>query len=354
MDINNILKIKTCTGCGSCIHHCPVMAIQMNLDVEGFLAPQVNMALCTECGNCLIYCPVMQTDKGTPCNDTCIAINAPDSYRSKSASGGIFPYIAEAFINNGGYISGAVYKDTLSEGVAKVEHIVSNKPEDLERMRSSKYVQSDTHLVYPEIKKLLDKNIPVFFSGCACQNAGLKAFLGKDYPYLFTADVICYGTPSPKVFSNYIKYFYYRYGPIEEIDFRKKSEFGWDTGMYIKFKSGHVISEGPENPYLKGFLEGWFMRKCCHTCDFKSEKYSDITIGDFWGIDKLNPSLSDKKGTSYVEINTEKGKLLYDRILSNIENQETYPVEAAIRENDCLRKPLPETEKRSIFFEHYI
>ena len=81
-----------------------------------------------------------------------------------------------------------------------VEHILIKDKGELYKLRGSKYVQSNTKNVYPEIQKLLKNNVPVLFSGCPCQVAGLYAYLGKYYEQLYTAYLICHGVPSLKVY----------------------------------------------------------------------------------------------------------------------------------------------------------
>ena len=349
----NVTGVLDCVGCGSCSHRCPCNAITIDYNDEGFLYPTVDTNSCINCGQCLEYCPTQNKLDSTPCQDKCLAIMADDNYREKSSSGGIFPLIGEFFINSGGYVSGAVFEDGLNQGHVHVKHIISNSLEDLNKMRSSKYVQSDTSEVYPIIEQLLLSGSNVFFTGCVCQIAGLKAFLKKDYPNLYTADVVCHGSPSPGVFNNYINELFTKHGSIDEINFRKKSEFGWQTGLYVKYKNGDVLSNKLENIYLTGFLKNWFLRKTCYDCQFKSRKYSDITLGDFWGIETYDKKLNDNKGTSFVEINTRKGVALYQTLLSNVENKLFMPTEYSIKYNPCIRESVPKNKFREYFFNSW-
>lgn len=281
--------------------------------------------------------------------NTCIAINCPDFYREKSASGGVFPYIAEHVVNAGGYVSGAIYNNTFTG----VYHTIASQWSEIQPMRSSKYVQSHASLAFRKIAQLLNQNKIVLFTGCACQCAALKKYLKDKAPLdkLLTLDIICYGTPDPKVYSSYINSLIEQHGPVQEVDFRKKSHFGWNCGLYIKFINGHIHSCGSSDPYLKGFLDGYIMCKGCHKCKFKTNKYSDLTIGDFWGIEEIDPSLSDKKGTSLIEINTEKGQKLFDEIFKNVSTQSTQPITYAIKNNLALRYSLPEHPFRKTFFK---
>ena len=281
--------------------------------------------------------------------DTCIAINCPDSYREKSASGGVFPYIAKQVLQSGGYVVGALYDDSHT----KVYHAVTNQWSVVQLMRSSKYVHSNATKLFSKIAELLQQDKTVLFTGCACQCAVLKSYLkGKvSLNKLITIDVICYGTPEPSVYASYINSLTTQFGPIYDVDFRRKSEFGWDCGFFVEFASKKTISEGAENPYLKGFLDGYIMCSFCHNCRFKSAKYSDLTIGDFWGIETANPDLADGKGTSLIEINTPRGQALFDQMLGDIPTQSVHPIEPAIANNLALRQPMPEHPQRKRFFE---
>ena len=281
--------------------------------------------------------------------ETCIAINCPDSYREKSASGGVFPYMAEQVIQSGGYVAGAIYDDTHTE----VYHVVTNQLAVVQLMRSSKYVHSNATKSFSKIEDILKEDKTVLFTGCACQCAVLKSYLkGKvSLNKLITMDVICYGTPEPRVYTSYINSLIQQHGPVVNVDFRKKSQFGWNCGLYVVFEDGQTMSEGEANPYLKGFLDGYIMCSFCHNCRFKSAKYSDLTIGDFWGIENTNPDLADGKGTSLIEINTTRGHALYEQMLGDVPDQSVHPIGPAIENNLALRQPLPEHPQRKRFFE---
>ena len=170
-----ILGKGDCCGCQSCYNICPVEAIEMKPDTEGYLYPSVDNDKCIQCGKCQKHCPAIQVqyDNRIP---ECYAVMAEDELRAKSASGAMFPLLADYVLSKQGYVCGAAYMEDLS-----VEHILIKDKGELYKLRGSKYVQSNTKNVYPEIQKLLKNNVPVLFSGCPCQVAGLYAYLGKDY-----------------------------------------------------------------------------------------------------------------------------------------------------------------------------
>ena len=342
----DISGVQNCVGCSSCYHHCPVNAISMVINQEGFITPEINAKKCIKCGRCLQVCPTQIDINSTKLPQICYAAQAKDSIRMQSSSGGIFNLLANYFIGKQGYVVGAVYDNDLH-----VKHIAGNCEKDIQRMQTSKYVQSDITDVLPVIKEKLEKNIPVLFTGCVCQVAAVKAYLSKKYENLYTIDVVCHGIPSIKAYRQYLYDLQKAGGSIEEINFRKKSALGWKTGGYAKYKSGKEYIARTQDSFLMGFLQNWYLRESCYTCEFKDKKYSDITLGDFWGIQQLVPDFEDGKGTSYISINTGKGFELYKGIQSNIEKMKTLKNESAIVYNPSIKFASERPKMRDIFFK---
>lgn len=313
-DAPNVSGVKDCVGCGSCCGSCPEGAVTMAYGKEGFLHPQVDETLCTQCGLCLAACPTQQTLPDAPAPHAYLAAQAADDVRAEASSGGVFPLLAQHILRDGGYVAGAVFDGDFSA----VRHIVSNKPEDILAMRTSKYLQSSTVDVYPQVRLLLEQGRTVLFSGTACQVAGLLAFLRKPYDNLYTVDVVCHGVPSPGVYAHYLKEFQRPGDPIVEVNFRKKETFGWSAGFYIRYASGKVYAPTQTDLYTLCFLSNWILRESCYHCAFKGMKYSDLTIADFWGIQQLDRQFQDGKGTSLLTINTERGQRLYQLIESDL------------------------------------
>ena len=348
-DAPNISGVRDCVGCGSCQGKCPTSAISMELNEEGFLYPKVDNSLCTRCGSCLKVCPTQRELSAVPVPNTCYALQAADDVRMKASSGGVFPLLAQAILEDGGYIAGAVFDEDFV-----VHHIVSNRPEDVRAMQTSKYVQSCTAEVYPGVKRLLDEGKTVLFTGTACQVAGLSAFLGKEYDNLYTMDVVCHGVPSPGVFAHYLEEFKRRGGPITEVNFRKKELFGWRASLYIKTESGQTNLTGQSDWYMVCFQSDWILRESCYDCQFKGMKYSDLTVADFWGIQALEPRFEDGKGSSYLTANTEKGQRLYRRIESYLKKIERFGRESRkvlCAANPSIRNSVSKPKFRDLFFK---
>lgn len=296
-----------CYGCGACENICPFGAIRMCEDESGFLHPEIDAAKCTDCGKCLGVCPRLNgTYKNAP-EPECMAAWASDEIRKECASGGIFSAIAGAFLEKGGWVAGAVWEDEF-----RVRHILTNSSEELKRIAGSKYVQSNIKGVYREIGEKLQAGQRVLFSGCPCQVAGLYAFLGKDYENLYTVDLVCHGVPSSKILTKYLQDCH-DYDEIEKVDFRDKSFFGWASEMNIYFKDSRepFRERARQNPFYNAFLWNMCLNKTCESCQFsKLPRQGDVSIGDFWDIEKYDVKLNDGKGTSLVLINNEKGRNL--------------------------------------------
>ncbi len=303
--INNI-----CTGCSACFNACPQSAITMRENNEGFNEPVINENKCTDCGLCAKICPVLNSKYENNKNPDCYAFMATDEIRANSASGGAFPVLAYEFVKNGGYVSGAIWDKDWS-----VKHIVSNKINDIEKMRSSKYLQSNVGNCYKEIKDLLLDNKKVLFTGTPCQVAGIKAYLNKDYSNLYCVDIVCHGVPSFKVFKKYLEE-NYKTDEIKHIDFRKKEPNGWGSAiLYIESNCKKYRIPWKKDAYYTLFLKNLTLRKSCTDCKFsKLPRQGDVTIGDFWGI---NERYNDKLGTSVVTINNSKGRFLFKILNKN-------------------------------------
>jgi len=343
---------EQCTGCGACYNKCPKDAIKMEYDSEGFLFPIVNDTICIDCGLCLKSCPVNTPEYKNIPDPDCYAMWADDEIRAKSSSGGMFTVLAEFVLEQNGYVCGAAYTDDYTA----VEHIIVSDKKGLEKLRGSKYVQSNTGKVYSEIKNLLDADKYVLFTGCPCQVAGLNAFLEKQYKKLITVDIVCHGAPSPVAYKKYLDS--RKKGRIiEKVNFRDKTIYGWGTPAYINFADGTIYcNDCFKDLWYRGFLNGLNTRYSCSTCKYASPKrIGDITLGDFWGVSELNPEYDDKKGTGLIFLNTEKGKRFTEAIENKFKLFEkveyTQITELAKRRNGQLLAPRKNHWARKRFFE---
>ena len=304
------LERDKCTGCYSCYNACKLNAIEICENDEGFIFPFIDEQKCVWCGKCADSCPVLNIDYSNNKTPDLYAVRADDAIRAVSSSGGIFTVLAEEILDRAGYVCGAAFDDELN-----LNHIIVNSELGLAKLRGSKYVQSNIGKVYAEIEKLLKRGDPVLFTGTPCQVAGLKAYLGKDYKELYTVDIICHGVPSQRIFHKYLE----GVQPekiVKEVRFRDK-RFGWSCQKIciINSDGSEYVDDSKTDVYLRGFFNNAILRKSCSDCPFAEfPRQGDISIGDFWGISKLDKSQYDKKGTSLVYVNSKKGKRLFESI----------------------------------------
>jgi coenzyme F420-reducing hydrogenase beta subunit len=277
---------------------------------EGFLYPSIDVQNCINCGLCTKTCMVDVKSEAVFEKKAYAMSNKDDAVRNDSSSGGVFTLIAEYVISNGGVVYGAAFDEQYN-----VEHIRISKQSDIWRVRSSKYVQSRIGDCYIQAKKDLDAGLKVLFTGTPCQIAGLKGYLKKDYDNLLCQDVMCHGVPSPKLWRKYLSEL--NIGKICNISFRDKIT-GWSQySVRIEGKEGLLREQFYKNAYMKAFLEDIVLRMSCHNCNYKNLNYfSDITLADFWGLDKAYPELDDNRGVSLAIVNSSKGLQIIKEIAS--------------------------------------
>lgn len=343
----NIKEKSKCTGCGACKCSCPQMCIAMVEDSEGFLYPKVDEKLCVHCGKCDGVCPVLNNSPNNTADKAYSARALEKDVQLKSSSGGVFYYLAVNCIKIGSVFAAAFDDEFV------LRHSEVPNTEELEKYLGSKYVQSDLGDTFILIKEKLENNELVLFAGTPCQIAGLKNYLGREYDKLITVDFICHGVPSPLVFRKYINYIC-EGNPkkIESILFRDKTD-GWENFSFrINFRDGNpIITNKNEDLYMRAFFDNVFLRPSCYDCNFKTvKKYSDITLGDFWGVKKYNELLYDKDGVSIVLINSKNGQSAFDSYCENMHcsNINTDDVK---RLNSAFLESAKPSNTRKMFFK---
>ena len=317
-------KKENCCGCSACVSACPIHCISMVLDEEGFLYPSSDDR-CIHCGKCVKLCP---RNNSLTRPESCIikaygANHNNDKIRYKSSSGGVFYELCAYVLSNHGTVCAPRF-----DSDQKVHHVIIDKAVDIESIIGSKYVQSSlSKEIYKSIKTRLINGELVMFSGTPCQCKALRCYLEKDYDNLIIQDVICHGVIPYCYWNSYISKIS-KGNPrgITKINFRDKKA-GWNNyALNIEFLGRHSYRKrATDDPMMKLYNANYLLKNCCYLCGCKSEGfYSDITLGDLWGISTIAPELSDNKGTTCVLTHTPKGDYLFDRIkssffLSNIE-----------------------------------
>lgn len=345
-----MIEIRTkedCCGCYACYNICPKECITMESDNEGFWYPKIDKNKCIDCNLCEKVCPIINPVKRANSKKIAYAgMNKDDQIRVKSSSGGIFSILAEYIIKNNGIIYGASFDENFN---IKHKRILCNT--DLDLLRGSKYVQSSIGDIYKQVKSDLESNRQVLFTGTPCQVEGLRSYLRKEYVNLITMDFICHGVPSPLVWKKYLEEMKKsKQENIKNIYFRNK-DIGWKVfSLKIIFDEKIYINNLSKDLFMKGFLQDVYLRPSCYSCKFKKiNRVSDITVADFWGIEKVLPKMDDDKGTSLIVIHSEKGKQLFDELSEKMILNEVN-LNEAIKYNSSMIKSVKYNEKRNSFF----
>lgn len=352
----NITRKEDCTGCGACVDCCPTSAIHWHTDIEGFWQAEVDHQKCIDCGLCLKVCPLLNADKLNEYNsefgmpEVLASYNSNQEIRHISTSGGVFSAMAEKVLSEGGFIGGAVW--TADFGA---EHILSDKYEDLQRIRGSKYFQSDATGIYRKVRDALKTGRKVLICGTPCQMAGLRTFLRRDYDNLLIVDFVCGNINSPKLFHKYVESLEAKYGS-KMISYHPKNKDygGWHNFAFkATFANGATyVRNRTKDPFTRCFIGTHLgSRPCCFECKFKKlPRVADITIGDFWGIEKVDPEWDSPMGTSLVMLNNDKGKTFYESLGDTVASK-TEPLEGAVEGNPhILHNSRPTATNREEFY----
>lgn len=309
-----VLDKSRCSGCSACMNICPQKCIQMEYDNEGFYYPMIDNSMCIGCNMCDKVCPYNNSYENRSTNMVVYGCNNnDDDARRISTSGGMFAAIAEYILSLDGVVFGATYDENM--------HVVHGKAETIDEVRKlqgSKYVQSELGNIFLNVSDLLNCGRYVFFTGTPCQVEGLYYYLkGRDISKLITADIKCYGVPSSKLFDKFQEYLNSLFeSKVKNFYFRDK-KYGY-SGVNVK-----VVLENGRNiedklvikTYSKTMFSKIGLRRSCYNCDFiVRNKIADFTLGDMWNIKDFDKQLDDEKGTTCVEINTNKGIEIFNEI----------------------------------------
>lgn len=344
----NIINKEDCCGCTACASVCPSNAITMIPDSLGFKYPIVDKDICINCGLCNKICDFNKSEKLLSINPVEIKAfggrHRDIKELESSQSGAAFIALAEAFIKN---YKGIVYGVKLGEDFV-VRHSCATKRSEIDSFKGSKYVQSELDGIFCLIKKDLLRGHNVLFVGTPCQVAGLKNFLPKRlHNLIFFVDIICHGVSGPKFFEDYLMWARNRYGyNFQKFNFRDK-RYGWHScneTFYYDNKETCIVSE------FKIYRE-LYIRKSCYVCKYSTiDRVSDITIGDYWGLEEKTRQFADNKGCSLVLCNTLRGKTLFDLSEPYFDSFET-KLEDCLQPN--LKEPTPRQKLRDKFEYDY-
>lgn len=347
---------QDCCGCEACVQVCPVHCISFKVDNEGFYYPTVDTSLCINCNRCNNTCPVVNQTVSSFSEKVYAVQNPDEQIRKQSSSGGIFSLLATIIIQNGGVVFGARFDKNWN-----VVHDFTDTLAGLRAFRGSKYVQSRIGNAYQLAEQYLKEGRKVMFSGTSCQIAGLKKFLRKEYDNLLAVDIICHGVPSPLAWQKFLDDSLSRSDCRKEnlrsFSFRDK-RFGWKDYQttYTVFSEACSNKDSflsyslkyNENSYMQAFLNDYILRPSCYHCPAKNGKScSDITLGDFWGINYLAPELDDDKGCSLLVINRKSAEKWIKGYLLLLHQ---FPLKEVIPYNPSLKNSVKAHVNRSYFF----
>lgn len=347
------LNKQECTGCRLCGDSCPKHAIAFQEDSEGFFYPVVDDAVCINCGLCVKSCPALHIDKYGRAKESYAVRAVEDTKREAGSSGGFFGLLAENVLNEGGRVWGAAFDDNL-----KLVHRKADNLQELAPLLKSKYIQSDLTGVYAQIKRDIREGVKTLFCGSPCQVNALKNYIGKETDNLITVDFVCHGVPNQRLFDMSIRWYEEKHHTkVEWFQFRYK-------GKDVKHPQSFALRHEGESkvrvglhyqfPYYFGFQKYMTLRPSCYQCKWAcGERAGDITLGDYWGIEKFVPQWSAKDGVSMILCNTKKGEALLN--LLSTENKimtHTLSLDNAVECNGCLQGASPMKAEREAFFKH--
>ena len=344
-------KKEQCCGCSACAQVCPKGAIAMVADEEGFLYPSIDAEKCVECGLCKKICAFQKERPALEAEPLVYAVKASDEIREQSSSGGAFTALSDCILKRGGVVYGSAFDEHL-----KAVQIRAETEGERDRCRGSKYSQSEMGDIFPKVKEDLKAGREVLFTGTTCQTAALREYLSKENTEnLYTADIICHGTPSPKLFQEYIGHIEKVRGKKIAAYYHRPKDLGWRGGEKLiytdgKAESGTTLIDAWRNIFYGDLA----LRPSCYECRYASPcRPSDITIADFWGIDEYAPAFNDGKGVSLVLISSEKGKSLFEECKPALAFTEKKMEEAVVK-NPNLQNSTKYPKGREEFWQIYL
>lgn len=334
-----------CTGCGVCKNACKRGALELHEDKEGFYYPKIDNAKCINCNACERVCPANATEVKYEDTKAFYAFAKDENVCKNSSSGGLFTLLAAEILQRGGTVFGVGFDSEFC-----VCHQRIDRAEDIVRLCTSKYVQSDTGTTFREAESLLKEGKTVLFAGTPCQIAGLKKYLKTDYENLYTQDIICHGVPSPKIWEKYLREMH-NGKEICAISFRDKT-LGWnDFSMKVSYADGTAYRElATKDPFERAFLANLILRPSCYQCQYKTvSRISDITLADYWGVELVHPELKEQQGVSLVLTHTEKGEQLLNAVREKATVAPT-DLDRATKMNHATTNSVGWHPKRETFF----
>ncbi len=301
---DNVLRDRTlCCGCSACEAACPVGAIEIGLDEEGFWSARVDESACISCGKCRKVCPFIVRASEIAIGEGCLysyKSGDPDRLRS-SSSGGAAAALAERASSNGAAVLGCAFD--VEEHGPKHCLVEPGDVAGLAALAGSKYMQSR---MSPALARSEKYEGPLVVTGTPCQVAGARNLLSGRENVLYI-DLICHGVPSRNLYMRYLDWLHRKHGLEPEgtrTEFRYKPR-GWrERYIYSTDGEHEACLHQRRDPYFLLFEAGQCYAKCCYECPWRSASAADVRLGDYWG-----PRFEkDGTGVSMVLAMTERGR----------------------------------------------
>lgn len=271
------------------------------------------------------------------------AVKLKDSQKLEhSSSGGAFTAISDVFLSCGEAVVSPVY----NYETCQTEFVLYDTTKVRDEARGSKYMQSYPLDIFQESETWLkNNNGNLLFVGVGCQADGFRRFMELRglRNRVTIVGIICHGSSSPKIWKDYVR----GKSNLANLNFRDKRD-GWHKPV------AHVDINGKEKSiqdYLTLFYNRCALRPSCYQCPYATtEREVDLTIGDFWGVEKVLPDFNINGGVSLVLVHTEKGQEVFEKAKDSVYWKES-------NTKDCLQpnliKPTERSPRRDEFWSDY-
>ena len=352
--MNNILdengRVNSCTGCGMCSAVCPVDAIEIKLNADGFYRPVVNETKCISCGICKksCYCYEDRYDSEEPkFTPVCYsAKNKNEEELKQASSGAVSIELMRKCLELGYQVVGVAYDYKTDTAVTKI----ARTEEELQEFRGSKYFQSNTEEALKRLVKDHSDTKYAFF-GTPCQIYAVSKYcdLKNCRDRFLLVDIFCHGCPSIHLWKKYLESQKKQHAveTFDQIRFRSKT-YGWHEYCIDFLKgSNEYASEKYNDPFFEMFFDKDIMNEACYACKARSSvSKTDIRIGDFWGWQYD----LDVQGVSAVIVNSEKGNELFEQVKDKFTTR-TFSLEEVVEAQSYGEKHTYNEDRRAYLLE---